>query len=78
MQWEDSFKELLNGTESRTFPQENQFQKFQNNEDVTPPTRVEVDKAIHYRLKNNKSASTDGIPDELLKTAGSSFYRIFR
>uniref|UniRef100_T1GBW3 Reverse transcriptase domain-containing protein n=1 Tax=Megaselia scalaris TaxID=36166 RepID=T1GBW3_MEGSC len=39
-------------------------------------TRPEVDKAIHS-IKNNKSASTDGIHPELLKTAGESFNRIF-
>ena len=48
------FKELLNGNESKR----NQSQKFNNNED----------KAIQ-RLKNNKSAGTDGIPGELLKRA---------
>ncbi|MEQ5162530.1 hypothetical protein ABN196_17975 [Proteus terrae] len=76
MQWEYFFKEQLNGNESRTSPQGNQSQKFQNNEDVPPPTRAEVDKDIQ-RLKNNKSAGTDGIPAELLKTAGASFNRIF-
>uniref|UniRef100_T1GG09 Uncharacterized protein n=1 Tax=Megaselia scalaris TaxID=36166 RepID=T1GG09_MEGSC len=34
IQWEDFFKELLNGNESRTSPQGNQSQKFKNNEDA--------------------------------------------
>ena len=75
MQWEDFFKELLNGNESRTSPQGNQSQKFKNNEDVPLPTRAEVDIAIQ-KLKN-KSAGTDGIPAELLKIAGAGFNRIF-
>ncbi|MDQ9586889.1 hypothetical protein, partial [Serratia marcescens] len=66
MQWEYFFKELLKGNESRTSSQGNQSQKFKNNENVPPPTRAEVDKAIQ-RFKNNKSAGTDGIPAELLK-----------
>uniref|UniRef100_T1GSX3 Uncharacterized protein n=1 Tax=Megaselia scalaris TaxID=36166 RepID=T1GSX3_MEGSC len=49
----------------RTSPHGNQSQKFQNNEDVPPPTRAKVDKAIQ-RLKS-----------ELLKTAGAGFNRIF-
>lgn len=51
---EDFIKELLNGNQSRTSPQSNQSQKFQNNKDVPPSTRAEV-----------------------LKTAGTSFNRIF-
>ena len=35
-----------------------------------------MDKAIQ-RLKNNKSAGTDGIPAELFKAAGSGFNKEF-
>ena len=42
---------------------------FNSNEDVPQPTTEEVQSAIQ-RLKNNKSAGSDGIPAELLKAAG--------
>ena len=45
---------------------------FHNKEEETPPTRAEVGTAIQRR-KNNKSAGTDGIPEELFKAAGSGF-----
>ena len=49
---------------------------FHNTEDVPPPTISEVDTAIQ-RLKNNKSPGSDGMPTELLKSAGSCFNRAF-
>uniref|UniRef100_T1GSA0 Uncharacterized protein n=1 Tax=Megaselia scalaris TaxID=36166 RepID=T1GSA0_MEGSC len=45
--------------------QGNQSQKFKNNEDIPPPTRDEVDKAIQ-RLTNNKSAGATSIPTKFL------------
>ena len=49
---------------------------FGNNLDVPPPTEAEVQKAVQ-RLKNNKSAGSDGIPAELLKAAGANFISTF-
>ena len=47
----------------------------QNNDEVPPPSRTEVDRAIQ-RLKNNKSVGGDGIPADLLKGAGATFNRL--
>ena len=44
-----------------------------SNEDVPQPTTEEVRSAIQ-RLKNNKSAGSDGISAELLKAAGTYFF----
>ena len=49
---------------------------FNSNEDVPQPTTEEVQSAIQ-RLKNNKSAGSDGIPAELLKAAGINFIDAF-
>ena len=76
MRWEEVFSELLNGNSSRMTPHENPPCEFHNQDEVPPPTRDEVNAAIQ-RLKNNKSAGTDGIPAELLKTAGEGFNREF-
>lgn len=76
--WEEFFSDLLNG-ETSSVPQQTEDQPtydFRNNDDVPPPTRPEVDSAIQ-RLKNNKSEGDDGIPAELLKSAGSTFNSAF-
>uniref|UniRef100_T1GSW9 Uncharacterized protein n=1 Tax=Megaselia scalaris TaxID=36166 RepID=T1GSW9_MEGSC len=49
---------------------------MQNNDEVIPPLKTVVDRAIQ-RLKNNKSAGTDGIPAELLTVAGVTFNDVF-
>ena len=49
---------------------------FGNTLDVPPPTEAEVQEAVQ-RLKNNKSAGSDGIPAELLKAAGANFISTF-
>uniref|UniRef100_T1GG07 Uncharacterized protein n=1 Tax=Megaselia scalaris TaxID=36166 RepID=T1GG07_MEGSC len=71
MQWEDFYRELLNGSESRTSPHKNQSKEFQNNDDVPKM----VDKAIQRepKPKKSKSIGTDGIPAELLKTSEARF-----
>ena len=71
MQWEDFFKELLNGNESRTSPQGNQLQKFKNNENVHPSTRAEVDKAGVLR----RSAAAEVA--EWQKKKLSSFFELY-
>jgi hypothetical protein len=75
--WQEFFTELLNGEESRQTPHNGIPDiEYNNNEDVPPPTFSEVQTAIQ-RLKNNKSAGTDGIPAELLKAAGTNFISAF-
>ena len=73
--WQEFFSELLNGDHSRMTPQEETL-VFNSNEDVPQPTTEEVRSAIQ-RLKNNKSAGSDGIPAELLKAAGTNFIGAF-
>ncbi len=73
--WQEFFSELLNGDHSRMTPQEETL-VFNSNEDVPQPTTEEVRSAIQ-RLKNNKSAGSDGIPAELLKAAGTNFIDAF-
>ena len=57
MRWEQFFSELLNGNK-QNMEEQTPF-VFQNNDEVSPPSRTEVDTAIQ-RLKNNKSAGSDG------------------
>uniref|UniRef100_T1GNJ8 Uncharacterized protein n=1 Tax=Megaselia scalaris TaxID=36166 RepID=T1GNJ8_MEGSC len=50
---------------------------FNSNEDVPPPTTEEVRSGIQ-RLKNHKSAGSDGISAELLKAADINIIDAFR
>uniref|UniRef100_T1GHF7 Uncharacterized protein n=1 Tax=Megaselia scalaris TaxID=36166 RepID=T1GHF7_MEGSC len=67
--------ELLNGGQSGMTSREEPL-VFNSNEDVPSPTTEEVRTSIQ-RLKNNQSASSDGIPAELLKAADINFINAF-
>ena len=76
---EEYFSELLNGEHRATTQEEENpvsNPQYNNNEVVPPPTRAGVVTAIQ-RLKNNKSAGSDGIPAELFKAAGDTFIDCF-
>ena len=77
--WREYFSELLGNDDTRDTPGEeaelpgNDTRQSRGEEDeIPPPSLAEINAAIG-KLKANKSPGSDGIPAELIKSAGDSF-----